>query len=241
MGTSTSYDAPTSWSALKAKITRAAGSGGISRETARNIIADHISNNGGARGWAHGGRRGGVGTGNTARQIAAGFGLFISTVGQVGLNEALRKSGLQHLVGQPVKLILDGLLVFLGGSGSAIDDVDARMALSHLRDKLLSEATSAEEVEKILQNQLNNIDELLRDYFSFYLFEQFCRVYFERLEKNVGAAKAYSFLNEINDFLGATLHNRTFDRNLASIDWAGEEGKRLVTEIMQTTFEIFGA
>ena len=49
---------------------------------------------------------------------------------------------------------------------------------------------------------------MLRDYFGAYLFEQFCRVFFERLVQKKGEPKALAFLSDIKEFIKATLVNR---------------------------------
>lgn len=243
MGTSTSYTAPPSWGELKGDVTRAASSGPLTPGVARQILQSHIRQNGGAHAMARGGGGGGggvVGSGRAARAVAGRLGGFIADVGTYGFNEALRRTGLSDFIGRPVQEILGALLDRLGGPASTIDDVDARTALSRLHDKLLANAIDAAEVERILTAQTTQLESVLRDFFGFYLFEQFCRVFFERLVQRVGETRAYSFLNDIEDFINSTLTNRTFDHNLALIDWAGTEGQTIASDIMETTLKVFG-
>lgn len=136
--------------------------------------------------------------------------------------------------------ILAGLLDHLGGSSSTLDDVDARAALSRLQDELLGDAEDAAEVERILAGQAAQLELVLEMFFGFYLFEQFCRVFFERLVQRVGETRAHSFLSEIEGFLRSALVNRTVGRDLAGIDWTGSEGRTLVTDILESTLRVFG-
>jgi hypothetical protein len=244
MGTSTSYSAPPSWGFVKGRVTRAAtGGGAIGPTEAGGIVRDHIRQNGGPSGMARGGssaRSGSVGSGRAAREIALRIGGFVSDVQSRGLERALEQIGLGELKGRPLTEVLAGLLDRLGGSAATIDDVDARTALSHIQDELLGAAQTASEVEQILAGQVANLQLLLEGFFGRYLYEQFCRVHFERLSQRVGEMRARSFLQEIESFIRATLANRTSGRDLSGVDWAGREGQALVADIMETTLKVFG-
>ncbi|MBI1830513.1 MAG: hypothetical protein HYR84_03570 [Planctomycetes bacterium] len=254
MGTSTGYSAPPSWGPLKSDVTRVAGNGRVSTASAGQLIQDFIWHNGGASAMARGGGPRAVGVGGAggghgggtvaggraARAVAGRLGGFISDVGRVGLDEALRGSGWADLVGRPVQEILAALLDRLGGQASTIDDVDARMALSCLQDKYFADAATAAELEQRLSGQVGQIEIILQDFFGFYLFEVFCRVFFERLVQRVGEARANSFLDQIGDFIKSTLANRAAGRDLSRINWAGSEGQEITSDIMETTLNVFG-
>ncbi len=242
MGTSTSYSAPPSWGSIKAQVTRAAASGSLAPADAGRIMRDHIRQNGGASGMSRGGsssKSGTVGSGQAAREIAGRIGGFIADVRELGLNPALERLGLGGLIGRPLNEVLAGLLDRLGGPAATIDDVDARTALSHVQEELLGQAQTAAEVEQILSAQVASLDMLLGRFFGRYLYEQFCRVHFERLSQRVGEARALSFLQQIESFISSMLANRTTGRDLAGINWSGAEGQALVADIMETTLKVF--
>ena len=238
MGTSTTYSAPGSWGPLKREVTIAASAGAASLATAGRIIGHFIQDNGGAARMSGGGSGGTIG-GSAGRAVAQRLGGFVSAVDEVGLTGALRREGLAHLVGRPVQEILAALLDHLGGPSSTIDDVDARTALARLEEELLKDAQTPDDIERILQEQALNLDVMLRDYFGVYLFEQFCRVFFERLVQKRGELKALAFLDDIREFIKATLVNRVGRRAIAKISWVGQEGAKLCADIMQTTLGVF--
>lgn len=239
MGTSTSYSAPGSWGPLKSEVTRAANEGAASAATAGSILGHYVQQNGGAARMSGGGGSGGTVGGSAGRAVAQRLGGFISAVGEVGLEEALRREGLADLVGRPLQEILAALLNRLGGPASSIDDVDARTALARLQEEILKGAQTPEDVEKILKEQALELDVVLRDYFGLYLFEQFCRVFFERLVQKRGESKALAFLDDIKEFIKASLVNRVGRRALSKIAWAGAEGAKLCSEIMHATLTVF--
>ena len=78
-----------------------------------------------------------LGPGRTAKEIARSFGGFVQQVVEVGLPEALRRNGLQDLVGRTAQETLLGIMSLCGGTDGSIDSVDARNALSRTMDELL--------------------------------------------------------------------------------------------------------
>jgi hypothetical protein len=243
MGTSTSYSAPPAWGDLKSDVTRGAGAGTLSRQKARELVSSFIQHNGGASAIARGGaggKGGSVARGRAARAIANRVGGFISDVGRVGLEQALRNAGWDDLIGRPIAEVLPSLLDRLGGSASTIDDVDARMALSRLQEKYFGMADSAAELEQLLSSRVDQLDTILHEFFSYYLFEVFCRVFFERLVTRVGETRANSFLEQIGQFISSTLTNRTDGQKIGSINWSGPQGEAITADIMEATLRVFG-
>ncbi|HEY3382625.1 MAG TPA: hypothetical protein VGK32_12700 [Vicinamibacterales bacterium] len=220
-------------------MTAAANEGAASAATAGRIIGHFIQANGGPAGMSSSAGSGGTIGGSAGSAVARRLGGFISAVAAVGLAEALRREGLADLVGRPVQEILAALIDRLGGSASTIDDVDARTALARLQEELLKDAQTPDQLERILQEQPANLDVVLRDYFGLYLFEQFCRVFFERLVQKKGESKALAFLDDIREFIKATLINRVGRRVISTIQWAAQEGAKLCADIMQATLAVF--
>jgi hypothetical protein len=244
MGTSKSYDAPSSWSDLKSNITRVARGEVVKPHRARSLIRSLIQHNGGRNEMARGGHRGASGSAGSAapaRDVAARLGAFIADVGSIGFAEAAAKLGLGDLSGKTVSEVLLALLDRLGGNSSTIDEADARQALSDLQQDLFAEATDTEELEKILLSAAQNLEIILEKFFGYYIFEQFSRVCFERLVQRVGDLKATSFLNQIREFIQSALANRAADKQLSKVDWAGAEGAVIVSQILDQTLEVFGA
>ncbi len=244
MGTSASYSAPPSWGPMKSRVTRLASDGALTPNQAADLLSQLVGGNGGAagmsRGAGGGGRSGRVAHGGPARAVAGRLGKFIADVRSVGLDEALRRTGLDDLVGRPVGEILNGLIDHLGGPASTLDDVDARAALARVREELLDSAASPAEVEQILADQALSLEQVLEMFFGYYLYEVFCRVFFERLVQRVGETRAQSFLGQILDYVRSALRNRVYGRTLTAM--SGEDARRdaLVTDIMESTLRVFG-
>jgi hypothetical protein len=238
MGTSTDYSAPPAWGPLKADITRAANHA-LTPARAGELLRDHIATNGGAEQIAS--RGGLLGAGRSSRSVARSLGGFISQVANLGLTEALRQNGLQELVGKSPTEILLGIVSLCGGTNGSIDAVDARTAASKVMDELCEHAETADDVEKVLKAHADGTElaDLLMKYFGYYLYEQFCRLFFAQLVKKHGEQRAESFLGDILDFIRSALRNRVLGLDVARIRWFDSEGDHISAQIMQQTLEVF--
>ena len=182
MGTSTNYKAPTSseWSGIKGTVTRSARHGRPSQENARDIIRSYIAANGGAGRFASTG--GSIGVQRAGQTVARNLGGFLRSVATNGLRDALQRIGIE-LTGRPVSEVITTLLDYLGGPASTIDEVDARNALSDLRDELFQDVVSVEDLDRILNERASEalISDLIIRFFGQYLYHQFCRVFYDRI------------------------------------------------------------
>jgi hypothetical protein len=242
MGTSSGYEAPTTpdWGDLKAQVTRTARDGSVLPRIAKNTLNDFIRTSGGAHNISRGG--GAIGAGRSAQNTARRLADFVSSVGTVGLRQTLESFGLAEFIGKPVSEIIPAIIDKLGGPSSTINDADARNALSKVMDELLNGLDTPEQVEEAL-NQImegETLEGLLDQFFGYYLYEQFCRVFYERLVNRVGQSNADSYLDSILDTIKSALDLMTSDRDLSQIDWAGVEGQNIADQILQDTYEIFG-
>lgn len=239
MGTSKSYDAPTTppWPDLKRRVSNLAPKGRLTRSSAREIAYDFIAVHGGPKQMA-----GGSG-GRAAQNVAHNIARFISSVEALGLQDTLRQEGLENLIGKSVNEISLTLIDYLGRHASTIDEVDARNALSRLMNELFEGAESFEDVERVLEtkSQQAELETLLIKFFGYYIFEQFCRVFYERLAARVGENQAEIFLDGILDYIISALRHKTLNKDVSTINWRGEQGKSVTSEILQETLEVFGS
>ena len=238
MGTSNSYDAPTNppWPDLKRRVSNLAQKGRLTRSSAREIVYNFIAVHGGPKQMA-----GGSG-GRNAQNVAHNIARFISSVEVLGLQDTLRQEGLENLIGKSVNEISLTLIDYLGRHASTIDEVDARNALSRLMNELLEGAENLEDIERVLEtkSQQSELETLLIKFFGYYIFEQFCRVFYERLTARVGENQAEMFLDGILDYIISALRHKTFNKDVSTINWRGEQGKAVTSEILLETLDVFG-
>ena len=173
MGTSADYTAPPNWAQLKTKVTKS-GKAPLTPGKSRDILCDYVSNNGGSGTISRGG--GQLGTGRTARTAGRSLGGFFSSVAANGLENTLRESGLQDLIGKSLTDLVLGIVSLCGGTDGDHDSVDARQAISRTMDELCADSETPEELETRLEASVgaDGLGKLLMQYFGNYLYEQFC-------------------------------------------------------------------
>lgn len=207
----------------------------------------------GARGGGGKGRSGSGGGGARPRRARSGrtqaarvgqsLGGFAGRVSQVGLAAALREFDLADLVGRPAQEVATAIVDRLAGPGSTMDASLARIALNKLRQELLGAAKTFEDVERILQATVEQVQVsgLLVQYYGHYLYERFARDFYETLVSKVGREKARNSFDSIRRTIFASLRAKIAGRSASEIDWRGKEGRQLADQILVETLEIFEA
>jgi hypothetical protein len=230
------------------------------------LLSSYIASNGGAAGIAgmssaaHGTRgRGGAGRSGTgarkggsrkaragksqAARVGQNLGGFAGRVSQVGLAAALREFDLSDLIGRPAQEVATAIVDRLAGPGSTMDASLARSALNKLWQELLGAAKTFEDVERILQTTVEQVQVsgLLIQYFGHYLYERFARDFYEKLVSKIGQEKARSSFESIRRTIFASLRAKIGRQDPNTIDWRGKEGRQLADRILVETLEIFEA
>ncbi|WP_276358051.1 hypothetical protein [Cohnella caldifontis] len=240
MGTSKGYDAPTTpqWGDLKGKVSRLAKEGLPGIDNSKQLVGQFIRANGGSQGVA---RNGGMGA-KSAVAVARNLGSFLSLVNRVGLDDALKQTGLVHLRGKPLSDIVLSLIDYFGEDASTIDQVDARNALSQLMDEMFEEVEGIDGIGQVLEGcaQPDNLIKLLERFFGYYVYQQFCRSFYERLASKVGNAQADAFLNDILDYIKSEITVLALDRDITQVDWNGHEGEAICVQVLEKTLDVFG-
>jgi hypothetical protein len=233
-------------SSLVANFIRATGGlAGLLRGHGGTVPLSGVTKGAGSKatGGGGGGATGGAGTGTSAAVgTARNLGGFLSSVADVGLEKTLRERGLESAVGKSASDLTDTLLDEFAGPASTLDNALARESLAEIRDEILSEAETFEDVEK----QLNAaIDELgifgiLASFFGHYIFKMFCRNFYEEWVKKVGETKATSSLKEIEEYIRSSVRAKLTGRNVTTADWKKDEGKQVTETVLTETLEVFG-
>jgi hypothetical protein len=266
MGTSRGYKMPTggNWTPLKNEATDFVQGTGSKDITPANLLSDFIRAIGGVKGLVrgHGGsapssgggqaaggsskRAGGTGGGGGGTSAAVGtaqnLGGFLSRVGEVGLTESLRERGLDDAVGKSASDVSDTLLDEFAGPASTLDNALARESLAEIRDEILTDAETFEDVEKKLDTAIDELGifGILASFFGHYIFKMFCRNFYEEWVKKVGDAKAASSLAQIKEYIVSSVRNKLTGREVATVDWKKDEGKQVAEGVLKETLDVFG-
>jgi len=268
MGTSRGYKMPKggSWTPLKNDATDFVQGTGTKVITTASLVTDFIRASGGLKGLmrGHGGsaplvgggsvaqgsakrdRGGGSAGGGAARSAAVGtarnLGGFLSSVSAVGLENALRESGLDGIVGKSASEVADALLNEFAGPASTLDNALARESLAEIRDEILKDAETFEDVEKQLNAAIDEfgIFGIIASFFGHYIFKMFCRNFYEDWVKKVGDSKAAKILNQIKEYITSSMRAKLASRKFETADWKKSEDHQMAENVLKETLEIFG-
>ncbi len=261
MGTSRGYKMPAggNWTPLKNDATDFVQGTGGPEITPGNLVTDFIRAIGGFKGLRQGSGgsapsgSGGAGSGGAGRAgsgesrsaavgTARNLGGFLSRVSEVGFEEALRERGLENIIGKSAAEIAEALLDEFAGPASTLDNALAREALADIRDEILEDAETFEDVEQRLSAAIDELGVfgILANFFGHYVFKIFCRNFYEEWLKKVGDSKAAGGLRQIKDYITSSLRTRLANRKIGTVDWKKSEGIRLTEEVLRETVEVFG-
>lgn len=184
-----------------------------------------------------GGGRGGGG-GRSAGHAARNLGHFISSVATVGLPKAAQELGISLEGKTPIE-ISEALTEALCGPQSTIDEVAVHNAMSEVMAEFFEKAQDAKQFESSITQAAPGLNSMLAKFFGNYIFQRFCTLSYATMLAKIGAQKAEAALGQIKSFINSKVSSVATDRNLASINWKGTEGRALVDRIRSQTEEVF--
>ena len=232
------------WTPLKRAAGNFAISGGSGTVSPEGLLRQYVAATGGARALSRseggGGRHGGGGS-SAARKVGRNLAGFLSSVRSAGLDEALREIGLANLIGRSVGEVAAGLLNALAGPANTLDEHAARLALIKTNDELFLDSGTYEDIESKLSEVLDQagLTGILAKFFGHYLYELFCRDFYEVWVKKVGSDAAGRSLGSVKDCIDSSVRAKFAGRDATHMNWRGKEGEVLAEQIMRETLEIF--
>jgi hypothetical protein len=264
MGTSRKYEMPTGgkWTPLKNDATDFVQGTSSKDITPAGLVSDFIRTIGGLKGLVRGnggsapsggagaaskssaGGGGGAGGGGTSAAVgtAQNLGGFLSRVGEVGLEQSLRERGLDNAVGKSASDVSDSLLDEFAGPASTLDNALARESMAEIRDEILTDAETFEDVEEKLNTAIDELGifGILASFFGHYIFKMFCRNFYEEWVKKVGDEKAASSLAQIREYIVSSVRNKLAGRKVETVDWKKDAGKQVTEGVLKETLDVFG-
>ena len=229
MGTSAGYSLPTggNWSKLKRDVTNWASTGASDSQSVGRVGSSFVE--------AHHGARQAAQQMSNAAQAGSRFAGFVSGVAQNGLAETLNRFNLGQYVGRSASDVLRGIRDFLISDNSLLeDDIVQNGFVDFYEEQLLSD-NSFEGLERTLQQV--DISNMLMRFFGFCIYRQFVVEFQERMMKLIDIPTTQRQLALMKDYIFTKLRVRTHEKNLAKVDWNGNEGRALSAEILESAWQ----
>lgn len=235
MGTSSSYEAPTGgkWTTAKTTATNFATQFGTDdrRTSPHDLTAAYVAAIGGAAGAAS--------RALGARRTAGALGSLFGRAADVGLSDALRERGLEHLVGRPPLEVLSALVDGLAGSADTPEGAADRDALLALFGQELMQAATYEDLELLLVESLDaaGLMRLLQLFVLEYVYRRLRQELGNQLEKGARSpADLPAIEADLRAYLAAAVTIEFEQVDVVHFNWEGAEGASLLEKIFQSAY-----
>jgi hypothetical protein len=224
MGTSSSYNAPTSgaWPNAKRTATRFAKQGGTGTVTPRQVVSAYLTALGGAAAAARRAAKG--------REAAQRLGAFFGTVADRGLDVALQQIGLANLIGRDTTELLEALVDRLAGPGGPLEEADARAAMLRVLQEELEEPAALDGLDQ------DRVGRIVESFLVEYIYERMLQEIGDRLEN--GAMTVEDAMKSEDDIRVYVVANVQLElaREEPLTVWDGPEGQELVGRLMEDAY-----
>ena len=157
----------------------------------------------------------------------------------LGFAAALAQRGITDLSGKTPEEIVMTLADIFGGPASLIDETALREALIALMQDWTEDVQTIEGLDQAVLRAAQDISVTLRRFLAHYIFEVYKTVGYHGILEQHGYEKAEGMVGQIRQFIDSKVNVVNSTRNLASIDWMGDEGARIVNGIVKDTVAIF--
>jgi len=236
MGTSKSYEAPTSpaWRRAKLRFGRFAAQGGNAGGGVAGVVDAYVR--------AHGGATAAASSAVAAKATLRRLGSFFGDVARLGFEGALRENGLGNLMGLGTEAVLLGIADLVCPDGATHDQADARHAAVEVLNKMLDDAATEDELALLFESNANSagVRDLFEQFVVQFVYGKMLRVLGEGLESGpVDAGTKRLRSKEILDYVASRVNlEMALFSDVAVLDFGGERGRELVDRVFQDAYEV---
>jgi hypothetical protein len=223
------------WGEYSKVLTSASKENQISEVNLQRIMQKFVSSVGGASS-AGGGNSKSFGKAgiSKAQKILS----YISNVQTNGFSKSLSDIGLDNRTSLSVNDFINALLIHCADDNSTFDETAANSALEKLIKFLLNDVQNIDDVELTL----NNIDsakkeEAICHFLAHYIVEFSDNLFSNRIyEKDGNKVRTFQ---QVFEYIKKNIENISTSRDLTNINWLGQEGAKIISEIQTQILEIF--
>lgn len=244
MGTSSSRSSPSGdyWSSAKRRT-----SGFISQTTSpksslSGVIGSYLAASGGGKQTKSYESSAGGGAISHATLAGQKLGGFFTDVANNGLSEALRRRGLDHLIGKNSSEVLAGILDEFEGDGSELTESIIRAAEIDTLYSLIN--LDNEEYEELEDEWDKTVDsdkliEILETFLGNVIFQQWASDMADKIEKNAISVNLLSEKeDEIKNFIMENIRFELKRIDPLTVNWQSSEGKEIISSCLKTAIEL---
>ncbi|HHX61494.1 MAG TPA: hypothetical protein GX707_12415 [Epulopiscium sp.] len=159
--------------------------------------------------------------------------VLFNAIAEKGLEAALAEFGLSGLIGQDTEKLYNGLINYFSDEAGEIEDAIVRDSLSQLFIDL--KIDTAEDLRGIKS------EDFLMSFIIRYIQVDFKTMFFEKILSGRSIAESKSIIKDIGEYIEYTIRDNYTIKDIAKIDWHGEEGKEFVSAQCRSCYSLLQA
>ena len=166
---------------------------------------------------------------------------FFSSVGSIGLQNALTEIGFGQLDGKSVENVIDFLVVYCSDSATGMDETAANKASSEVLNQIAAESgNDIGRFEQLLKEYVDGsgLSNLLCSFWGYYIFEHLSQRFKEKITQHRGESVSSETFKIIKDDILGRVKVLNESRPVSKIDWKGNEGRREIEAIFESIINI---
>lgn len=226
MGTSTDFPGGKGqdWSNLRRAATDYAKDG--STKLAERVLSRFVTALGGAVAAT---AASGATIGSTQRMADV-----VAALGDGGLEEALQRAGLDHLVGQSRWDVLGALVEEVAGAAAGLEEAAIQSAAVRVFEELFPDQESWDEIAAVRLDE-QQVADVIERYVGECVFGRLSQMIDERLARYDPHERERRNA-ELHEIVTQLVKLRLDDRSVLEVDWRGDEGRQLTEGIVGDVF-----
>lgn len=233
MGTSKSYGPPTGhlWKDAKTAVTGIVKNNGSTSSigTAVSKYVKAIRDNNGSM---YHSKQGAI---SRAGSRLAGF---VNGVQVFGLNDALKRNGLENLIGKSPIEIYIGLVDYFTDEGSSLNEAVVRDSMCEFMSDIFEDVYEIEKMEEVFREI--DIQDFIRNFIIKCIQKDFLTTFSEKiLAKSRDCKQNIQIQDNIKEFIKITIENNFTKKEITNMDWNGGAGREFISTIYEDTLKIF--
>lgn len=224
------------WGKLSRQLSYASKHETISNKNLEKIMSSFVNVAGGSKK---------IGTGRSKVFGSAGrrtlnnfFGIYSSENVTI-LKEELATKGINLKENPTVDEIKKSLYQYCSEESSNLDETASNAALQKLLEEIFEEINSTDDFDESLDRfNREQSDDYILFFMTEYIVEFSDELFGERIFNKQGANRKRTF-KQIRDYIKKMLETDYHRKDLNRVDWKGEDGERIITEIQTEILEVF--
>lgn len=233
MGTSKGYLPPTGylWTQAKRSVTDMVKHN-FENESIGKAVGNYARATTGSQG---GGQRSRV---TKLSEVGSRAGAFFGIAQSEGFITALEKAGLGNLADKDSAEVYAGLLNYLTGNGSTLDDSVVRDSMSEVLREEIEKNQDESEIGEIFEKM--DMEKFFVNLICKFVQKDFLLLFAEKIQAKCGSIKKYKDAEkQIKTFIQKQITDSYVYEDLSMIDWSSKEGKQFIEKRCNEVFTVF--